>query len=67
MKREIRKQTIFGIIFVLVFTGLIGLFALGLNNNPNELDLVTKDSKIPSFALPSLLDDKQTLTIAKAL
>ncbi len=64
MKREIKKQTIFGIIYVLVFTGLIGLFALGLNNNPNELDLVTKDSKIPDFALPSLLDDKQTLTNA---
>ncbi len=38
------------------FIALMTLFALGLNNNPNELDLVTKGRKIPEFSLPSLTD-----------
>ncbi len=64
MKQQIKKQTVFGLLFALVFAGLIGLFALGLNNNPNELDLVTKDSQIPDFTLPSLLDNQKTLSKA---
>ncbi len=41
-----------------VFIALMVLFTLGLNNNPNELDLVTKGQKIPEFSLPSLTDEK---------
>ncbi len=40
------------------FIALMLLFALGLKNDPNELDLVTKGQKIPEFSLPSLTDDK---------
>lgn len=53
-----RKRYLFGAIFVTFFAGLITLFALGLKHNPDSLDLATKDSKLPEFALPSLLGDK---------
>lgn len=45
------------------FVALMAMFALGLKNNPNDLDLVTQGQKIPEFSLPSLLDDR-TLTNA---
>ncbi len=40
------------------FIALMALFALGLKNNPNELDLVTKGEKIPQFSLPALIGNK---------
>lgn len=61
--KTMKKNTLFAALFVLVFSGLIGLFALGLGKNPNELDFVTKNTKLPAFSLPALLSD-ETLTNA---
>ncbi len=44
-----------------VFIALMALFALGLKNNPNELDLVTKGQTIPKFSLPSLTDSDKKI------
>lgn len=40
------------------FLFLMTIFAAGLKNNPNELDLVVKGEKIPAFSLPALQGDK---------
>lgn len=45
------------------FIILMVIFALGLKNDPNSLDLVVKGEKIPTFSLPALTTEK-TLTNA---
>ncbi|MBS9777512.1 MAG: DsbE family thiol:disulfide interchange protein [Gammaproteobacteria bacterium] len=50
----IKKRYLLGLFFAALFCSLIGLFALGLNNDPNKLRLATKGNKIPEFSLPSL-------------
>ncbi|PIE44956.1 MAG: thiol:disulfide interchange protein [Gammaproteobacteria bacterium] len=56
-----KKHYLFGMLFALIFVGLMGLFALGLKNDPNKLDLATKNSKIPAFSLP-LLDSHKMIS-----
>lgn len=60
MKRNLLLALVIGGAFM----ALMAIFALGLKNNPNDLDLVTKGEKIPPFSLPSLLDEKKTLNNA---
>lgn len=40
------------------FIGLMTLFALGLKNDPNELDWVTKGQKLAAFSLPLLMKEE---------
>ncbi len=53
-----KKNILLAVLIGGVFVALMAVFALGLNNNPNDLDLVTKGKKIPEFSLPALMDDE---------
>lgn len=60
VRKKHRKKHTFAVSALLAllivggFAALLGLFALGLNNNPHALDLAIKGQKIPPFSLPSL-------------
>lgn len=49
-----KKTHLFGALFVIIFGSLMLMFGLGLNKDPNQLDLAVKDTKVPIFSLPSL-------------
>lgn len=51
-----KKNTVLGVVIAGGFMVLMSLFALGLNNDPDDLDLVIKGEKLPTFSLPNLLD-----------
>ncbi len=57
-----KKNYLLGVFFSIIFTALMALFWLGLGQDPNKLDLVIKDSKVPAFALPSLTDPNHIIT-----
>lgn len=50
-----RKNYLLATVIGGVFAILMLLFAAGLRNDPNELDLVVKGEKIPAFSLPALV------------
>lgn len=61
-----KRNYIFGIVGLVgatIFIGLMIIFALELHTNPNKLDLATKDTKIPHFSLPALLEDTEQIEL----
>lgn len=52
------KYRLLAMLLGFVFIALMVVFAMGLNNNPNVLDLATKGQKIPAFNLPALQDNR---------
>lgn len=50
MKKNVLIAVVIGGAFIL----LMAIFAAGLRNDPNALDLVVKGEKIPEFSLPTL-------------
>lgn len=59
MKKNYLLATVVGGVFVV----LMVLFAAGLRNDPNALDLVIKGEKIPAFSLPTLALDSNDRTM----
>lgn len=55
-----KKNSMLGVLIGSCFIFLMGVFALGLNNDPNELDLVIEGEKVPAFSLPDLMH-KETM------
>lgn len=53
-----KKNYLLAAVIGSVFVALMAVFALGLRNDPNDLDLVTKGQKVPEFSLPSLLTNE---------
>lgn len=63
MKKNYLLATVIGGVFL----ALMAVFAAGLKNDPNELDLVVKGEKIPAFSLPALtLNASETRLITHA-
>lgn len=60
MKKNYLLAAVIGGAFVI----LMAIFAAGLKNNPNELDLAVQGEKVPEFALPDLSDSEKSLTNA---
>lgn len=63
-KQTMKKNYLLAAVIGGAFAVLMAIFAAGLKNDPNALDLVVKGEKIPEFTLPDLLADGKMLTNA---